>query len=275
MAGKKSRTAEVKEISGFSETDAGQLVKDHVETVNALWGENCDDLAERLGRIAQTSGVKLELLYTILISDALGALRRKGRVRSLLAAASRHKGELAFIALLLLAIVLIVYRGVTAGTSFAPRVVVKAGSKLTPFRNIDPADLTLEEGMPTKGTFSSVEQFAGRYPSETLAEGKPVTETKLLSKELSSEVGKRHLLALPVEQGTAVQEIKTPATVWLLLPSHDEKIPTAVLVKDVLLLAVRRNGGGMTATIAVTEQGLTEMKNCIGRIEAIIIQPAA
>jgi hypothetical protein len=275
MAGKKSRTAEVKGISGFSEADAGLLVKEHIETVDALWGENCADLAERLGRTAQTSGVKLELLYTILIADALRALRRKGQVRNLFAAANRRKGELVLIALLLLGVILIAYRGVTARMSFAPRVVVKAESKLTPFRNIDPADLVLEKGMPSKGTFSSVEQFAGRYPSETLAGGKPVTETKLLSKELSGEIGKRHLLALPVEQGTAVQETKTPATVWLLLPSNDEKIPTAVLVKDVLLLAVRRNGGRLTATIAVTEQGLTEIKNCVGRTEAIVIQPAA
>jgi hypothetical protein len=275
MAGKKSQAADVRGISGFSEMNAGLLVKEHIETVDALWGENCADLAERLGRTAQTSRVKLELLYTILIADALGALRRKGWVRSLLAATNRRKSELALITLFLLAVVLIAYRGVTAGTSFTPRVMVKAGSKLTPFSNIDPADLTLEKGMPTKGAFSSVEQFAGRYPSETLEGGKPVTESKLLSKELSGEIGKRQLLSLPVEQGTAVQEIKTPATVWLLLPSHDEKIPTAVLVTDVLLLAVRRNGGRMTATIAVTEQGLTEMKDRVGRTEAIIIRPAA
>src|SRR5215212_2224060 len=100
MAGRKSRTAKLKGISGFSETDAGLLVKDHIETVDALWGENYVDLAERLGRTAQTSGVKLELLYTILIADALGALRRTGRVRSLLAAANRRKGELALITLL-------------------------------------------------------------------------------------------------------------------------------------------------------------------------------
>jgi hypothetical protein len=275
MAGKKSRTAELKRISGCGDADTELLLKNHVETVVDLWGENCAGLAERLEHTAQTSGVKLELLYTILVADALGALRRKRRVRDLPAAANRRKGELTLITLLLLAVVLIAYRGVTKGMSIAPRVVVRAGSKLTPFHGIDPSDLTLEKGMPGKGTFSSVDQFAGRYPSETVAGGQPLTEARLLSKELSGEIGRRHLLALPVEQSTAAQAIKTPTTVWLLIPSRDEKIPTAVLVKDVLLLAVTRDDGRMTATIAVTEQSLTEMRNCMGRTEAIIIRPAA
>jgi hypothetical protein len=274
MAREKSQAAEIKRISGFGDEDAERLSKNDIKTVEALWVENRDDIAGRLGRTGQTSGVKLEILYAVLMADALGALSKKGWWRRPFAAANRHKGELTLFILLVLAVSLMVYRGVSTGQSFTPRLTVKVGSKLTPYRKIDPNDLSLEKAMPSKGTFSSVDQVAGRYPSEVVTGGKPVTEAQLLSKELSDEIGKRYILALPAEQGTAGREIKTPAAVWLLLPSPDEKAPAAVLVKDVLLLAVRRDGERVTATIAVTEQGLNEIKNCVGRTKAIVIQPA-
>jgi len=274
MERKKSRTAEVERIFGLSDADAEQLLKHDVGTLDALWGEG-GGLAERLGSKAKDAEVKVELLYSILIADALDALRPKGRARRLLASAGQRKVELAFVALLLLIALPLAYRGWTVGRSFAPRVAVKAGSKLTPFHAIDPADLTLEEVIPGKGTFSSKDEIAGRYPSELVPGGKTVNENQLLRKELSGELAGRHLLVLPVRQATAGQAIETPATVWILLPSPEEKISPAALVKDVLLLAVRQDGERVTATIAVTEDGLAEMKDYMGRTEAIVIQPVA
>jgi hypothetical protein len=274
MERKKSRTAEVERIFGLGDADAERLLKHNVRTPAALWGEG-GSLAERLGSTAEATGVKVELLYTILIADALGALKPKGRALRLLASTSRRKGEMAFVALLLLVTLSLAYQGWTAGRSFAPRVAVKAGSKLTPFHAIDPADLTLEEVIPGKGTFSSTEEVAGRYPSELVPGGKTVTESQLLRKELSGELAGRHLLILPVKRATAGQAIETPATVWILLPSPEEKISSAALVKDVLLLAVKQDGERVTATIAVTEDGLAKMKDYMGRTEAIVIQPAA
>lgn len=224
MARKKSKAVDINRISGFSVEDAERLSKKDIEikTVEALWGKNRDDIAGHLERTGQTSSVKLEILYAVLIADALGALSKKGWWRKPSAAANQHKGELALYTLLVLAVALMVYRVASAVQSFT---------------------------------------------------GTPLTEAQLLSKELSVDIRKRFLIALPVEQGTAGQEIKVPATVWLLLPSTNEKAPAAVIVKDVLLLSVRQDGERTTATVAVMEQGLNEMKDFVGRTKAIVIQP--
>lgn len=270
----KSKAREFERISGLGgRPDVLRLVDHKVKTLDDLWGYG-GKVTERLQQTAEATKVRSELLYALLVADALGALRPNNPAKRFFAVARRRKSELVLSALLVLVVLLLAYRGLTAGESIAPQVKVKAGSKLTAFRVIDPAYLTLGAGGRGQGTFSSLEEVVGRYPSETIAEGTPVTEKLLLPKELSSVVGSRHLLTLAVKQGTIGQSIKMPTDVWLLFPPPAEKIPTALLVKDVLLLAVRQDGERVTATVALTESGLVEMRDYAGRTEAVVIQPA-
>lgn len=271
----KSQARELARISGLGdEPDVRRLLDNKVKTLDDLWG-NSGKLTDRLPQMAEATKVRSELLYALLVGDALSVLRPNKPAKRFFAAARRRKSELVLGALLVLAVLLLAYRGLTAGESIAPQVKVKAGSKLTAFRAIEPANLTLGTGGRAQGTFSSVEEVVGRYPSETVAGGTPVTEKRLLPKELSGVLGSRHLLTLAVKHGTVGQSIKMPANVWLLFPPPDEKIPKALLVKDVLLLTVRQDGEHVTATVALTESGLAEMRDYAGRTEILVIQPAA
>lgn len=271
---RKSKARELQRIFGLGGgPDVPLLAGRELKTLDDLWGDD-GKFTERLQRKAEGTEIKIELLYALLVADALGVLRPKNPAKRFFAAARRRKSELALGVLLVLAVFLLAYRGLTARESIAPQVEVKAGSKLTAFRAIEKADLTVKKGGKGEGTFSTVDEVAGRYPFETVAGETPVTEKLLLPKDLSCVLRSRHLLSLTVKQGTVGQTIKTPARVWLFFPSPGEKNPTALFVKDVLLLAVRQDGERVTATVALTESGLSEMKDYAGRTEAIVIQPA-
>lgn len=274
-ARQKPRARALNRISGVGGPDAGRLLEQNVETLDDLWGGGGSGLADRLNRTARASGVSRELLYGVLVGDALGVLRQKNPARRFLAAAGRRKGGLALGAVLLLAVSLLAYRLLTAGESVAPLVKVRAGSKLAAFRPIEAADLTLAKGGGQESSFSAVDHVVGRYPSDTVPGGTPVTEKLLLGKEWSGELGRRHLLTLAVKHGTPGQSIKTPAGVWLLFPPPDEKNSSALLVDDVMLLAVRQDGERVTADVALTESGFTRMRDYVGRTDAVVVQPAA
>lgn len=271
----KSQARELERISGLGGgPEVPRLSGHQVKTLDDLWGDG-SKLAERVRRTAGAANVRSELLYALLVADALDALRPKSRVKRFFAGVRWRKSELVFGVLFALAVFLLAYYGLTARDRIAEQVKVKAGSQLAAFRAIEAADLTLETGGGGQGTFSSVEKVVGRYPSETLAGGTPITEKRLLPAELTSVLRSRHLLTLAVKHGTLGQSLKMPAAVWLLFPPPAEKIPTALLVKDVLLLAVRQDGERVTATVALTDSGLAEMRDYAGRTEAVVIQPVA
>jgi hypothetical protein len=274
MARPKPQTLRVESIDRLGDAPAESLKNHGVETVDDLWGDDRVGLAGRLQRTANSAGLAQETLYAILIADAVGTLRPKRKARRFLTAAGRHGVELAFFTLLLAAALLLVARGWSVGRGFVQRVAVKGGATLAPYRAVDPADLTLVTAAGGGG-FSAVEEVSGRYTSETVPAGKRVTEAQLLPKELSNELRGRHLFVVPVSQAASGQAIKTPATVWLLFPPPGEKLPAALVVRDVMLLGVKRDGDRVTATVAVTEAGLAEMKDYAGRTEAIVLQPAA
>jgi SAF domain len=145
---------------------------------------------------------------------------------------------------------------------------VKRGATLIPFTAIDPQNLTTEAKGTQSGLFTSKGDLTGRYPLVEIRAGELVRTDQLVSTEFAGLLRGRHILSLPIKGGL------TPAAsplskIKLMLSPHD-KIAEGVILEDVLILAVGKEGERII--VGVDENNLKQLRSLVGVSDVYVVQ---
>lgn len=272
--------------------DADKLERGGIKTVDDLWrcvGVNFD---KGIAKVSAKTAVEERLIYALLIADSLGESRHRVvgepfgvwsipkrswlSLKRLWYARERHWLEMTLGAATLLLAALAIRAGYVK-PRVTEQVVVRPSSRLLPFQSLRPEDIMLKSTPREAGAFESIEKVVGRYPARAVAPGTTLLEEQLVAEDIGKAMGGRRVLSIPVNPRTISPTLAAPAHVWLLLSPRatGEKEPQPVLLKDLILLSINRQGDGASVEMAVTDDCLKMMEPLLGGAEAFVLQPAS
>lgn len=272
--------------------EADRLEQKEIKTIDDLWRCVGGDFDAGITTVAAKAAVDQQLLYALLIADSLGDSRHRVEegpfklrsipkrlwlaLKRLWYTRERHWLE----ALLGVATLLLVALAIRAGyvnPRMTEQVVVNPSTRLLAFQSIRANDVLLKRVPQEQGAFTSVEKVIGRYPLRSVASGATLHEEQLVTEELSDAMRDRRVLSIPVNTRALSSSLAPPAHVWLLLSTRatGENVPQPVLLKDVILLTINRQGDTASIEVAVTEECLKAMEPLLGASETFVLQPVS
>jgi hypothetical protein len=270
--------------------EADRLEQKEIKTIDNLWSCVGENFEKGISKVSAKAAVDQQLLYALLIADSLGDSRHRveGEPFRLLSipkrlwlslkrfwyARERHWLEAALGMATLLLVALSIRAGY-ANPRITEQVVVKPSARLLAFQSIRAEDVMLK-GLPKEdGAYASLDKVVGRYPLRAVAPGTTLLEEQLVAEDVTGAMSGRRILSIPVNPRTLSSTVTPPAHVWLLLSPRTtgEKEPQPVLLKDVILLSINKQGDGASIEVAVTDDCLKMMEPLLGGAEAFVLQP--
>ncbi len=172
-------------------------------------------------------------------------------------------------------LIVLAYRSATARHPYSMRVVVAKPGGLPALRAITMDDVRMDMAKTSDGKFAKLEDVIGRFSTEPVQQGEALRNEQLqFDPGLLAELNCRLLLQIQLKSGVPRFDSKLPHRVWLLLaPRLDAKPMEPVLLKDVFLLTVIRDGESTRASIAVRPDQLRQIGALASADDVFMVYP--
>jgi len=254
-------------------------------TREQIWTIVDNKLEVGIGDIAKGTGISEDRLVELLEADALdeaenlGVPRQKSLQRFAGLALSwfrRHWFDATVLGAFLALLFLVLHAVCVHRAEYSMQVVLTTSGGLPAFHAITKNEVTLRRTRRIVGSFGKVEDTIGTYPTAPIAEGAVLRSEQLKSDPaLLADLTRRSLLQVPVKSSAPEATMKLPLHVFLLLsPRADANAAQAAVLKDVILLAIRRDGDSSWASVAVLPDQLAVLSSLLGSADVFVVQTA-
>lgn len=236
-----------------------EFKKEEIEKFQAIGIKRLDDIWNRIGThfdngisdLAKQVCIDPQRLIELLISQF-----RNGKDISEDFWVKRHWFG---IATFMGTIVLIILAWGTLSAFISPdkimkNVVINGDAELPPYHVIDASDIRLKEAPYEPGYFLAEKDVIGRYALKSILQGEPLREDQLSKVHiLHSDLKAHFLLSVPLQAGTVSPSIQQGSHASLLLSPSDSDMKTSapLLVKDVMVLSLKKKADTTVAVVAI------------------------
>lgn len=149
--------------------------------------------------------------------------------------------------------------------------VVGRSGGLEPFHVIVPSDLRLDCHSNNSPSPAATEKIVGRYSPKYLKMCAEI-DPKMLSSgtRLSSEVNARMIVRLKVQPTIVFNDMHPPFKAALMI-SPSERATTALLLNDVIVLDLQKDGADSAAVVAVLSADESTLASFVARSEIFLV----
>jgi hypothetical protein len=261
----------IAKLKGIASQEAERLKGQGIKSIDDLWERIGQDPDHGIEALAAQAGIDDDRLTDLLAEQAVHE-SRPGIGTWL----ERHMLEWALIAAFL-ALVLSAVLSRSMTTDAAPKELVVASEVgLSAFHLIGAGDVRLVEGPAEPGTFTSSKDVEGRYSFQAIPAGVPLRSEQLSAVRLSpQDLDGRQILTMPIAKATLSATAVAGGRVSLLVSPRDgsETSLQPLLLDDVILLAVERDGDATSVVVAINADEIAALAALLGRSEIFVLQP--
>jgi hypothetical protein len=153
----------------------------------------------------------------------------------------------------------------------APGQAVAGKSGIAPFHIIAEADFRLSCKSNDSPSPELAGTIIGHYSSEYLKPCAPIDPKKLSSgPRLSTEINGRILVRLKVQATTIFNGMRPPFRASLMV-SPRERATTALLLNDLMILDLQKDGDGLSAVIAIAPADELALASYVARSDLLLV----
>jgi hypothetical protein len=218
-----------------------KLKDNDVITVADLWEAIGSDFPDGIKNVAKLTGVEEAKLREVLKQEAVAPQAKF---------VGRYWRELLAVVIGAILLFLLIRNAVRRHDT----LVVIAPSGLSAFHVIQTGDVQPAKMFSVHDSFTAENQVIGRYLLQPVSTGAVLLNSQLGPPELKEQLNGRQVVTMPIKSAAISSTVRPASRVRLLFSPRnpdDSKTITDLIIDDVIVLAVNRQGDSSSITVAL------------------------